>query len=311
MKKNIISSLLTSTVILAFTYYVFTNLSDFQSLFEISLLVIFIVGLSKLIKFFFNGLFIQWTIEVFTKRFSLSESVYVSILSAVGNFFGPLLGGATIRAVYLKKVHKLSYSFFLSTLAGYYVILFSIYSFLGVISLLFISEDTGKSGLLLFFFLWFIFMLTMVFFRLPSRKKIKNLEKINQVIKLLDIIYQIEDGWREILKRKNLLIKLIILALLGLLVTGLTTYIEFKAIGVSIGFAALGVHTALSATSILISITPGAIGIKEGILLINSSVMGVTNDQILQVALIDRGVTFIVLAVLYIFSKQIKSRITI
>lgn len=306
MIKKRISLIITVLVLLAFAVYIVQNFDSLKELANISILVLVFIGFTKLLKFFFNGLFIQWTAEVFTNKFKLRESVYVAILSAVGNFFGPLMGGATVRAVYLKKVHKLPYSSFASTLTGYYVILFGIYSFLGAISVMFLPSSSQATTLLTFFVVWFIFMVALMFLRLPSKEKLKFLDKHKYTKYFSDIIFDIEKGWRQIVKSKKLMLRLIFIGLAGLAVTALSSYVEFRAVGVHISPAALGLHTALSATAILVSLTPGAIGIKEGILVLNSSVMNVTNEQIIAVSVIDRGMMFVVITLLYIFSKKIK-----
>jgi uncharacterized protein (TIRG00374 family) len=308
MVKKRISLILTAAVLLIFSMYIYNNAESFKSLTKVSIYLLVFIGLTKLTKFFFNGLFIQWTTEVFTKKFKLEESIYVAILSAVGNFFGPLFGGATIRAVYLKKVHNLSYSFFASTLTGYYVILFSIYSLLGVASLSFASRSNQSKSLLLFYICWFIFMTILMFSKLPERNKLKLLDSFRPTKYMVEVVYDIEKGWTMIVKQKKLLLRLVLLGVAGLAVTGFATYIEFRAIDVSLSMPALGLHTSLSATSILISITPGALGIKEGLLVLNSSIMNVTSEQVLQVAVIDRSITFIIIFILAIVSKGLKNK---
>jgi uncharacterized membrane protein YbhN (UPF0104 family) len=46
---------------------------------------------------------------------------------------------------------------------------------------------------------------------------------------------------------------------------------------------------------LLISLTPGALGIREGIFFLTSDVLGISNEEIMQLALLDRGVTVLTL----------------
>lgn len=306
--KKKLSPIFTTLFIAAFIIYFLANRTSFKPLLDVSALSLFLIAFTKLFTYLVNGLFMQWTVEVFTGKFRLIEAIYIAILSAIGNFFGPLLGGATIRAVYLKKVHKLSYSFFTSTLAGYYVILFAANSILALISLLFLRETRYRNGLMLFFGLWLLAMLGMMFISLPRRERLAKLESRRLPKFIITVLYDIEEGWRRITTRKLLLAKLSTLSVSGFAITFITTLIEFHAIHAHISPAGLGLYTAISSTAILISLTPGSIGIRESLLLITSSVMGVSNSQILQVAVIDRGVTFLLLGLLYLATKVLRPK---
>jgi uncharacterized protein (TIRG00374 family) len=188
------------------------------------------------------------------------------------------------------------------------VILFAISSLLGIISLLFLEKSTFSTSLLTFFIAWFLVMVAMMFVRLPRHGVFASLETRKFLKFIIDVVYDIEKGWRQITRRKGLLAKLSLLGIGGFVLTFITTYIEFQAIGVYISPAALGLYTAISSATILISLTPGAIGIKEGLLILTSPVMGITNVQVLQVAVIDRGITFLLLVLLYAAAKLTRTR---
>jgi uncharacterized membrane protein YbhN (UPF0104 family) len=51
---------------------------------------------------------------------------------------------------------------------------------------------------------------------------------------------------------------------------------------------------------LLISITPGSLGIREAVFLISSQSIGLDQDQILQLAVVDRGSLFVLLFILMI-----------
>jgi uncharacterized protein (TIRG00374 family) len=303
-----LSSILTLVFIAAFIIYFLANPGLLSPLRDVSIGILILIGVTKMSLHVVNGLFMQWSVEVFTKRMRLSEGVYVAVLSAIGNFFGPLLGGATIRAVYLKKVHNLSYSFFTSTLAGYYVILFAANSVLAILSLLFLRNNEHTKGLFVFFAAWLAIMIVLMFMRLPRREKVSRLER-NRVSKFIaTALYDMESGWRRLIRDRKLVPKLFFLACCGFAITFITGYLEFGAIGASISIAGLGLFTAVSTSSMLVSLTPGAIGIRESLLLLTSSAMGVTTDQILQVAVIDRAVSFAVLGFLYLLTHFLKPK---
>jgi uncharacterized membrane protein YbhN (UPF0104 family) len=60
-------------------------------------------------------------------------------------------------------------------------------------------------------------------------------------------------------------------------------------------------YSSLSGASLLISLTPGSLGIREGVFLITSQSIGLVEEQILQLAIVDRGIMFILLVIMMIF----------
>lgn len=306
--KKKLSPYLTLIFLVAFVIYIAHDIHSFTPLLKISAILVVAITVTKFFTYVVNGLFTKWTVEVFTERLKFTEGVYLAILTSIGNYFGPLLGGATIRAVYLKKIHKLSYANFTSTLAGYYVILFIANSLLAIVSLLLLSKSSYRSGLLAFFIVWLAVLIALMFVRLPAREKLKRLESYRLTKFIIGVVYDIESGWQSLIKDKLLVSKLCLLGLAGFLITAVTTVLEFHALGASISIAAVGFYTAMINSSLLINLTPGAIGIRESLLLLTSSVMGITNTQILQVAVIDRGITLLTLIILYATTYFLKPK---
>lgn len=309
MIKRRFSSIIALTFIAVFVAYFVRNAHSFKPLLEVSLISLIAAALTKMLLNLVNGYFMKWTVEVFTPRLPLRETVYIAILSGIGNFFGPLLGGAAIRATYLKKVHNLSYSLFASTLAGYYVILFAANSVLAIVSILFLHASSYAFSLIIFFGVWLAAMIVMMAIRLPRRERFGRLESKNGIARFcLTVLYDIDTGWRTLLKKKGLVPRLLFLAACGFLITFVTGLIEFRAVSVPITLAGLGLYTAVVTCSMLVSLTPGALGIRESLLLLTSSVMGVGHAQILQVSVIDRGLTFFMLGILYLMTHWFKPK---
>jgi uncharacterized protein (TIRG00374 family) len=300
MSKKVVSPLLTLLFLAVFIWYGLTNRDMFEALKHVALWALIAVAFGRLLTYVNNGLFTKWTVEAFTGKLKLAEGTYIAILSAIGNFFGPLLGGTSIRAVHLKKTHSLSYSNFTATLAGYYLIIFIANSVLAIVSLLFLKGTRETDSLLGFFAIWLAVLVALIFVRLPGKKRFDKITTRNKYINtLVTIIYDIEDGWHILVKNRWLMMRLMFLGFFGFVITFFLTLVEFDAIHVHIQLAALGFYTSLVTVSMLLSLTPGAIGIREAILLFVAGTLGVTTKEILQVAVIDRGINFVVLLALF------------
>ncbi len=306
--KRYLSRLVTLAFLAIFAWYGLTHKDLFEALKYVSIATIILVAVGKMAMNVVTGLFTQWTAEVFTRKFTFGESIYITILSSIGNFFGPLLGGTSIRAVYFKKVHKLPYSKFTSTLLGYYLLLFTVNCSLAIVSVLLLKHTRQTKTLLLFFGLWLLVLIVLMFLRLPKRERLARFEKGRFGRFVVKTLYEVESGWHLIFSRKKLLTKLIGLAFLSFFVTFATSWVEFNAVHVSISVPALGLYTAFVVVSMLVSLTPAAIGIRESMLFIISSTLGVSNAAILQVAVIDRGVNFLLLFVLFLATRNKRAK---
>lgn len=311
-KNRIFSFVFTFFFLMAFIIYAILNPDILSALSGIGLLAISLIVLGRILLYISNGLFIKFSAEAFTKKLTFGEGVYVGILSALGNFFGPILGGASIRAVYLKKAHSLSYSKFTSTLMGYYVILFMVNCIAALLALFFISPSEQKNILMGIFSIWFVVLAILLFVKLPSWSKLNYKGKHRYLTKALSLLSSIQDGWFSIQRNKKLVNKLVLLAMLSFFANLLMAAVEFNIIGAEISLPALMLYSVFITVSLLISFTPGAIGIRETLLLLVSSSLGVTNQEILQVALIDRSINFIILFVIFLISRNswLKTKLT-
>jgi uncharacterized membrane protein YbhN (UPF0104 family) len=223
-------------------------------------------------------------------------------------------GGAVIRSVYLKKTYQFSYTYFVSTLYGNYIIIFGVNALFALISLLmiWIFYNTVPFVLFGFFGLLLFSMIALVFVKIKF-----NLEKI-KIFKLarkfLNILNNILEGWEIIAKDKKLLMNLVMITVGNFILMTITFAIQFSTLDIQSNLLTILLYNCLSGVSLLISLTPGALGVREGIFFLNSNVLEITNEQIMQLALLDRGITiltlffwFVVLSMWKLMSTKIKN----
>lgn len=282
-----------------FVYYFFNHKSDLQIVFQTPMKYLLVICLFTSISFFINGIFIKITLRSFKKEITLLESFYVSVVSSLGNYVLPLRGGTVMRSVYLKKRFDFPYTHFISTLYGYYIILFLVNSFMGLLSLLVITFKYGVSSLslYLFFGLLFIGMLVLTFIKIPTRKtKESKFELLDRVLK---IIRKVSESWNMIVDDKRLLLGLIGISVAFFITTGFLYYFEFRSLDIEVCLRNIILYNCLSGVSLLVSITPGSLGIREGIFVLTSTVLGIHKGEIMKLALIDRTVTILTLMILF------------
>lgn len=307
--KKYLAGAITVLVLAVFAWYALTHQNIFTALGRVSIWLVLAIAALRLVRWFFNGLFTKITAEAFTDKFTVRESFMIAIITAVGNFFGPLFGGLGLRALYLKKYHNLSVSKFTSTLIGYYLLVFMANSLLAVASLLALTHTSQTGYLIAIFSIWFVVFFGLAFVRLPQSSRLGFLTK-NRVGKLVvKLLYEIEDGWRLLLSNKILMLKTASLAVVTLAVTFFMIYLEFRALGIHAGAAAVGLYTALTQVAILLSFTPDNVGFREAILLLLATTIGVSHAQIVQVSVIDRGIQFTLLLIMLPIAANLRRQI--
>ncbi|MGO9018448.1 MAG: lysylphosphatidylglycerol synthase domain-containing protein [Syntrophobacteraceae bacterium] len=226
------------------------------------------------------------------------------MITSFGNIFLPMKGGAGFRAVYLKSRHDFDYSYFVSSLAANYLIVFNISSVAALACLSLFYLDSGGFSLpaALVFIAVAASTSWAIFFPPPSLKWIPSKwvrERANQVL----------SGWQIIRKSRKTVVKLCYLTALNLFLLSPITWLEFAAFqmkdtyGNGIGFLQSAIFTTIGALSLLISITPAALGIKESLLMFSSQFLGITQSQALAVSLLDRFVNVMVLCLFFGFSS--------
>ena len=293
--RKYISPILTLFVLTLFAIYLYRNPEILIRLKDTNPFFIFLIMFLYLFVFFLEGLFILVTLKIFERKISNLEGWYIAILSRVGNYLLPMRAGALFRAVYLKKKYNFDYSNFLATLYGYYIVFFLTNSVI-ILALLLFKATVLKEvymALIIFFSSLVIGLIALIFFRVPFRKIFINSKGfINSIAFFLNKFF---DGWDLIVKSGNLFTKLILLAFANIFVNILVIYLEFISIGKIVDIVDVILYTCLSGLSLFISITPGSLGLREGVLLITSNSLGLTNSEIMELAFLDRGIMFLLL----------------
>ncbi len=307
--KKYISIIVTVVVLGLFGIYLYKNPLIINEILSTNWIYIVLIMMIYLGVFLFEGLFIKTALNIFEKRIKVKESFFLATVSRIGNYLLPMRAGAVFRATYLKKKYEFPYSNFLSTFYGYYVIFFLTNSVISIVILLSKYLINGELffPLILFFSLVLIGMLILIFVRLPIKKIIEKTDGI--VEKTFLFVDKFVKGWDLIVKDRKNFLMLILIALGNIFLNVVIVFIEFISIDKIPKILDVILYTAISGVSLLVSITPGSLGIREGIFLITSQSIGLSEAEIMRLAFLDRGVMFILLLIcliiLMIFSKKL------
>ncbi len=289
MKKNrnLISLSVSLAFVIAIAAYLTFHKNEVLSVMSISPVNLCILVILGIVFTGILGLTNQRLVAVFGINLTAKEWFGLAVLTTAGNYFMPLRGGASVRAVYLKKRYNFLYSEFLSTMIGFYLLTFWIASSLGIILavIIYLVQGTLSTGILSFFITVNILISFILFFspRVP--------ENCNAIFKFLK---KLMDGWVKIKKNRRLIFNLEILSLLGYAVKALQLLYAYKALAFSVNFLGISLLSVLLVFTIFINITPANMGIQEAIISFFSAAFGMGFSEGLLAALLFRSINMLV-----------------
>jgi len=214
-----------------------------------------------------NGLVLKYFLEPFDIRLRFKEWFGLSVITTMGNYLTPFRGGAVARAVYLKKRHNFSYSYFLSTLSGIYIIAFLVNSFIGILTVVLLKHFYALFNIFVFTVFMAIFFLTgIIIFSLEFKET-----KYSFINKFINVI----NGWHLIKSNKKIILITSLISLINVAIIVLMMFLEFRVFGVEISLLNVLFLSIVSTLSLFISITPGALGIKEAIVAFTATVINI------------------------------------
>jgi uncharacterized membrane protein YbhN (UPF0104 family) len=294
-------SLIVLLVCLAFlAHYVAYHLSDFRVLLQISVPYLSVICFLFFILVVLNGLFLKFLIADFGIGLSFAEYLSISIVTTFANSVLPFRGGAGFKAIYLKEKHNFDYSYFIASHAGSYLIILNANSViaLGGMAVLYLQKTYFNLPL----------AIACAGICLASSYAILFAPgKIDWVPfrPLREILNRILSGWAIIKSSKRNVLRLVWVGTLSLLLAAVITYFEFAACGMKdvsgnpIGLLQAIVFSSFSVLSLLLAVTPAALGVKEGLLMFCSDLLGITPSQALAVSILDRAAGFAVVLLLF------------
>lgn len=224
-----------------------------------------LLGLYALILLTHFGV-LESTIRLSGHRLPLGEGLLLTVYSTVSNFFGPLQSGPGIRAVYLKSRLGMR-------LRDYtYATLFYFFAF-GVLN-----------GALLF-------STTLPWLTVLA------------VVAGIAIVFVVAIRAR-FAHRWPMLVAIAVITAVQVLIMATVYFVEINAVGTgSYTFAQALVFSASASLSLFVSITPGAIGIREGFLIFAERLHGVPVDTIVAAGIVDRAFYALFLGLLFVVSS--------
>jgi uncharacterized membrane protein YbhN (UPF0104 family) len=277
--------------LVAFAYYFLQNQEQFNRIGHLTWWQVLLIITGQTVVFFSNILVSIIFIQFIGKKLHFLDSTRITAYSSLINFFGFLQGGVGLRGVYFKRQFAMSLKKYFALTVIQYLFLFGVS---GLFVLIGVSMTSGvNSALLITLVASIVALLGFVLF-----SKTNAFKKLQAKLSMLS----------KTIKARPLaaLFVVILLQLCGSL---LANFIELQAIGANISLGSLLIYTGTSQFAIVIALTPGAIGIREALLLIVQQQMHLSTQDIVLAATVDRVVYFITLALITPFALAAKKQL--
>ena len=289
--KNTISVIVLVLLIALAVYYFINNLQGFNDLEFVNPLLIIPLFLIVIVIAVLNGIVIKYLIEPFNIKLAVKEWFGLSVITSFYNTITPFRGGMIAKAAYLKKEHNFSYTNFLASLAGSYVIMFFAASLIGLVSLvlIYLYARIFNYILLLIFLAFFVPLLIIIIFS-PKFKETKS-NFVNRFIRVMN-------GWNLIKDNKKVIFILSLISVVTFLLSTIATMFYYNVFGITIMFYSALYLVAIGTLGSLFQITPANLGIAEAIAVFSALVIGIEPTQSIPVAILSRAVSMIVIFIL-------------
>lgn len=263
--------------------------------YNIRLSFLVLIALAQVASIVLNGVFLKILLAGLGVALNFTEFVALSAVSSFSNLIFPFGGGFGVKVVYLRVLYALEFARLAGLASGLYIVIFCANSVAGF--LLLVDKRDTPFAMTILFFLGAVAVLTGAAIVLPVWRYCRERFKF-----LGSSVGQMFEGLHTISESKGALIKSFAVALGNIGVFGFATYVEFAALGSGAGggfavsFPDSVLLSVVGSFSLLVSITPAGLGVRESISMVVGNCLGISEGQVLAVCLLDRAVNFIVLA---------------
>ena len=298
-------------------WYVWRNADDFRGLGKLSpASVAAALGLDAML-YVYGAAAIILAVHLFGPRLAPGEAVLLALMTRFGNLLLPLRGGAVARALYLNKRHGLSYAHFLAGLSAMLLAMLAACLGLALVGLIAIGLATGRFfpcvTALLAAILAGAAMTVMLRPRKrdqapfpgpgqnPDEQATPQREKVAEPFSLRWVRAQgrrLLDGYHLVSRNKPVLLGLLATSSLHVATLAGVYAVLLAGMAKPADLGLLVVVVAIVNVSNILHITPGNVGVYEGLLAILGSLMGLEVADLLAAGLTARVLdTALILAV--------------
>lgn len=275
--------------------FLFWQRNKLKVLGEASFDHLIILAFVAILPVFFNAFAFKVNTSIFNIHLKLREWIGLSVTNTFYNYIFPARSGMAFRIAYLKKQYQFPVSSYLTFLSGAYLILFFVSSLSATVLCIgfFFQSEQFHSGFL--YVSLGLLLSTGVFLGMLNLLNPKLLSDQNRISLFLKNSIE---SFHYFKLNKNKLKYLFLCKFFFLLSISLRLFVSYSVLGIHLSYMKLLLACSFLMFSMVISIIPGNLGIREGIIGIITNIMGLSIEDAMLGALLDRVVSMIIVFVL-------------
>jgi uncharacterized membrane protein YbhN (UPF0104 family) len=267
-------------VFLVLSFYIYNNVDKISPIIKISFFsfasFFAFVFLSSIARACINYLIYR----IFKINIAFFECHGLAVLNTIANKL-PLSAGLFAKGVYLRQQHRLSLQHYFSATAALYICFISVNGFIGLVTILFLSftKSVHAPWILVSGFIIFILFIGALWIPLDARFLPQTWS---------DRLIKIQEGWGILGKHPKVLLQIAGLQATSLFFIAGRLFIAFSVLSQDVLFSYCILFAAASILTRLVTIAPGGIGVREGIIGGLSSLFGFDFGITVVAVMIDR-----------------------
>jgi uncharacterized protein (TIRG00374 family) len=301
--KKSLPSLISILAVLVFFGYIAKNIEQFEAIFDLSLsrlLLMIIFAIATLVTNGLVNLILYRAVGIPT---TINESIGLAAVSTLANQL-PFTGGVIAKAVYLKRRYGTSYGRYLSATVTLFILFVTANGLVGLLATAYIAlyQSTKVPVPIILSFL--AMSLGILLLQIPF-------ERLNFNARWHTRFVQLNAGWKLLKTQKMDLVKLLALQILLIWIFAYRFQLSFAALSQTIPFVYLVIFSSATILTQIVSITPGGLGIREGIVAGLALLLGFDASISVVATALDRLVaTTLIIATGIIYTYLLSKKIT-
>ena len=218
------------------------------------------------------------------------EATGLTAVNTMANYYIPARGGAVVRGVYMNTVHDMAASAYVVLTVATVAAGLGVAAITGLgasIVLSFTDADVGWEVFAAFVGVVVLLGAGLVV-TLAGGKIFARSERISRFVGQLGTVVAL---WRSKPRAAALLVFWTVVVLVA---QSARLFVAFDSVGAPVDVLEMVLIGSLVSVSFVISLTPGNLGIKEGVTVVAAAIVGVETNVALVASLVDRGAALIV-----------------
>jgi len=286
LRRNIIlQTLFQISIVIGIFVYIFNNYSIIFEFENPNYLQLFLTIFLKSVNVLIVGYLNYFAFKILYSQISYMPILKIHIISLFGNFFsfaksGTVYKAGALKTIYNLKLKEFSLFFIVSQLFPLLIISFATFSYIRATSL-----DSSLSNL---FIIVFIVIVIFIFSIKMYISKISNIDNRIYMKKLFDI--------------PNIS-KILFIQFSAIVINLIYNWTLSNSLGYNLSLFDNLIYTTTSVTSIFLSLTPNALGIKEFIIINLGSITDFSPEYMFNLSIAERFSDFLMLVIIFLIIK--------